>query len=53
MARCFGLGIDYRKIAEELNIAPATVRNHLQVIYAALGVSHKVDMARIILEAEE
>lgn len=53
VAMRFGQGVDFRKIAEELNIAPATVRNHLQAIYATLGVSNKVEMARIILEAEE
>lgn len=53
VARCFGRGMEYRKIAEELNIAPVTVRNHLQAIYATLGVNNKVGMARIILEAEE
>ena len=49
----FGQGVDFRKIADELNIAPATVRNHLQAIYATLGVNNKVEMARIVLEAEE
>lgn len=53
VARRFGQGVDFRKIADELNIAPATVRNHLQAIYATLGVSNKVEMARIILESEE
>jgi DNA-binding CsgD family transcriptional regulator len=53
VAERFGRGMDHRKIAEELHIAPATVRNHLQAIYAKLGVSNKVEMARIIIEAEE
>lgn len=53
VARCFGRGMDYRVIADELHIAPVTVRNHLQAIYAKLGVSNKVEMARIILSAED
>lgn len=53
VARRFGHGMGYRKIAEELSIAPVTVRNHLQAIYATLGVSNKVEMARIILAAED
>lgn len=53
MARHFGQGMDHRKIADELHIAPATVRNHLQAIYAKLGVSNKVEMARIIFSAED
>lgn len=53
VARRFGRGLDHRKIAQELHIAPATVRNHLQAIYAKLGVCNKVEMSRIILEAED
>lgn len=49
VAKRFGQGMDYRKIADELHIAPSTARNHLQAIYATLGVSSKVEMARIIL----
>lgn len=53
VAKRFGRGMDHRKIADELHIAPVTVRNHLQTIYAKLGVSNKVEMARIILDAED
>lgn len=53
VARRFGRGLDHRRIAEELHISPATVRNHLQAIYAKLGVSNKVEMSRLILEAED
>lgn len=53
VARRFGRGMDFRKIANELHIAPVTVRNHLQAIYDKLGVSNKVEMARIIFEAED
>jgi DNA-binding CsgD family transcriptional regulator len=53
VARCYGQGLDYREIAKELHIAPVTVRNHLQAIYATLGVSNKVEMSRVILGADE
>ena len=52
VAMRFGQGMDYREIADELHIAPATARNHLQAIYAKLGVGNKAEMARIIFEAE-
>ena len=53
VAKHFGQGMDHRKIADELHISPVTVRNHLQAIYAKLGVSNKVEMARIILDSED
>lgn len=53
VAMRFGRGMDFRKIADELHIAPVTVRNHLQAIYATLGVSNKIEMAHIILEVED
>jgi DNA-binding CsgD family transcriptional regulator len=52
VAKLSGQGKDFREIAEELHLAPATVRNHLQAIYTKLGVNNKVEMARLILEAE-
>jgi len=53
VAMYFGRGMDYREIADELHIAPVTVRNHLQAIYATLGVHNKTEMARIVREAED
>ena len=53
VAKRFGRGMDFREIADELNIAPVTVRNHLQAIYAKLGVGNKIEMARIILDIED
>lgn len=53
VAKRFGQGMDFRKIADELHIAPKTVRNHLQAIYAKLKVSDKAEMTRIIFEAED
>lgn len=48
VAALFAKGADFRAIADALHIAPATVRNHLQHIYAKLGVSNKMEMARLM-----
>lgn len=48
VAALFANGADYRAIADSLRIAPATVRNHLQHIYAKLGVASKIEMARLV-----
>lgn len=47
IARRFGLGSNYRQIAGDLHISPATVRNHLANIYAKVGISNKVELARL------
>ena len=52
VAHSFSSGMDYREIAEQLKISPVTVRNHIQTIYAKLGVKNKVEMTRIIIESE-
>lgn len=49
IARRFGLGLSYQEIAGELHIAPATVRNHLSNIYGKLGVSNKVELAKLFV----
>lgn len=48
VAELFAEGADYRAIADTLHIAPTTVRNHLQHIYARLGVTNKIEMARLM-----
>lgn len=48
VAALFAKGADFRAIADTLHIAPTTVRNHLQHIYAKLGVSNKMEMARLM-----
>lgn len=48
VAELFAGGADYRTIADFLHISPTTVRNHLQNIYAKLGVSNKIGMARLM-----
>ena len=53
VAQRFAKGVQFRKIADELNISPTTVRNHLQSIYSTLGISNKVELARMVVEAED
>ena len=48
VAALFAKGADYRAIADTLHIAPVTVRNHLQNIYSKLGVTNKIEMARLM-----
>ena len=52
VAQQFAKGLEFREIADQLHIAPTTVRNHRQAIYATLEVSNKVELARMILEAD-
>jgi DNA-binding NarL/FixJ family response regulator len=47
IARRFGLGMNYQEIAAELHISPATVRNHLSNVYGKLGVSNKIELAKL------
>jgi class 3 adenylate cyclase/DNA-binding CsgD family transcriptional regulator/tetratricopeptide (TPR) repeat protein len=41
-------GKSYRAIAEELGIAPATVRTHLNTIYRKLEITNKFELARFL-----
>lgn len=40
-------GHSYKEIAAFLNLAPATVRHYLQVIYEKLGIQDKAELVRI------
>lgn len=48
VARLYAQGLGHRAIAARLGIAPATVRNHVQAVFQALGVSNKVELARVL-----
>lgn len=48
VARLFGLGLSYKEVARALDASPATVRHHLRQAYAKLGISSKVQMARVV-----
>lgn len=48
VAEGFARRLSYKKVAAELNIAPATVRNHLASIYDKLGISTKTELVRLL-----
>lgn len=48
VARQFAMGMDHRAIADALHISPTTVRNHLQNIYTKLGITNKIELARLL-----
>ena len=48
VARKAAEGLTYRQIAEELFIAPGTVRTHLATAYRKLGVHNKAELIRLI-----
>ena len=45
VASAFAAGSSYREVADQLGIAPATVRHHLRASYVKLGVSDKAAFA--------
>lgn len=48
VARLYGQGLSYKAVARTLDSSPATVRHHLRQAYAKLGISSKVEMARLV-----
>ena len=44
IADAYSSGASYREIAEQLGVAPTTVRTHLGTIYRKLGVSTKIEL---------
>lgn len=48
IARAYAKGASYRRIAENLFIAPTTVRTHLATIYRKLGVSSKLELHNVL-----
>lgn len=48
VARLFGQGLSYKAVARALDSSPATVRHHLRQAYAKLGITSKVQMARLV-----
>lgn len=46
IAELYGEGRTYKDISSELNIAPATVRNHLAAVYRKLRVRNKPELIR-------
>jgi DNA-binding CsgD family transcriptional regulator len=48
IARAYAGGDNYHRIAEQLCIAPSTVRTHLAAIYRKLEVSSKLELHRML-----
>lgn len=48
VAALFGAGRSHKEVARELDLAPATVRNYLQRIYAKLNVNDKAQLATLM-----
>lgn len=46
IARAYADGQNYRLIADQLCIAPSTVRKHISTIYRKLGVKTKIELLR-------
>ena len=46
VARAYASGKQHKVIANELGLSPATVRNHLRMIYMTLNVSNKQELAK-------
>ena len=52
VARLIAGGFSYKEIARALLLAPATVRRHLQTSYARLGVRTKIELLRMLADAD-
>jgi DNA-binding CsgD family transcriptional regulator len=48
VAALFATGANFRSTADSLHIAPVTVRNHLRQVYAKLGITNKLELARLM-----
>ena len=48
VAEQFATGASYKQIAQELGVSPSTVSNQLGHVYAKLGVTNKLELARLL-----
>ena len=48
IASMFARGASYKAIATDLSLSPATVRNHLQNLYAKLGVTQRDELSALL-----
>lgn len=53
VAALYAVGYSHKAIARELQLSPATVRNHLQRIYAKLGVNDKAQLAVLVARQQD
>lgn len=48
IANAYAQGASYKAVADELGIAPATVRTHLGTIYRKMAISSKVELLKAV-----
>ena len=48
VATLFARGASYKAIAKQLDVAPTTARNHLQNLYAKLGVNRRDELIALV-----
>ncbi|MEV7996620.1 LuxR C-terminal-related transcriptional regulator [Streptomyces sp. NPDC086077] len=53
IARCVADGATNREVARSLSVSTRTIDYHLRNVYAALGVRSRVELARIVEQAEK
>ncbi|GGT16816.1 helix-turn-helix transcriptional regulator [Streptomyces chromofuscus] len=53
VARCVADGATNREVARSLSVSTRTIDYHLRNVYAALGVRSRVELARIVEQAEK
>ncbi len=53
IASAYGAGKSYRKVAADVGLAPATVRNVVQRLYRKLRISSKVQLAALLDERDQ
>jgi DNA-binding CsgD family transcriptional regulator len=50
VAAAYAAGLDYKRTARALSLAPATVRSHLLAIFRKLDVHNKIELRRLLGE---
>jgi len=53
IAQAYAEGASYREIAEQLFVAPTTIRTHLRNIYEKLGISNKASLFSLLATTSE
>lgn len=48
LAAYFAEGLSHKEIGQKMNISPATVRNHISIIYKKLQVNNKSQLAQLL-----
>ena len=52
IARLSARGKTYKEIAKVLDVAPATVRNHLETVYKKLGIRTRAELATVLSQLD-